>query len=316
MENEKDIGLVLSGGGAKGAFQAGVWKAMCELGLAERVRVVSGTSIGAINGAAFATRRDPGVLCGFWQRHAGEIASPNLRALGPDAFLRGVRNVLAGKAFPFHGLMDRSVLERLLGTVLPESWPGDAPDVIATALECKGGILSELDSAGYNLRRFRVDWTETARRRARMLLASAAIPWGFDAVEIDGHRYVDGGWDHAGGDNIPVEPVVAGGYPELQTVIVVRCNSAEVEPEPLRVRIPSGVRVVEVRPSKTLSGIFDGVLELLAALPATDALTRKLRILSGSLAFDNQCADRSIRQGYMDGLAALRPLRSRARLEW
>ncbi len=72
----------------------------------------------------------------------------------------------------------------------------------------------------------------------------------------------------------------------------------------------------EVRPSKTLPGIFDGVLDLLATLPATDALTRELRIWSGSLAFDNHCADRSIRQGYMDGLAALRPLRSRARLEW
>lgn len=37
--NSGAIGLVLSGGGAKGAFQAGVWMAMCELGLADRVRV-------------------------------------------------------------------------------------------------------------------------------------------------------------------------------------------------------------------------------------------------------------------------------------
>ena len=59
MGKDDSIGLVLSGGGAKGAFQAGVWKAMCELGLADRVSVISGTSAGAINAAAFAALRDP-----------------------------------------------------------------------------------------------------------------------------------------------------------------------------------------------------------------------------------------------------------------
>lgn len=60
--NERDangIGLVLSGGGAKGAYQAGIWKAMTELGLAKRVRAFSGTSVGAINAAAFAAIGDP-----------------------------------------------------------------------------------------------------------------------------------------------------------------------------------------------------------------------------------------------------------------
>ena len=63
--NSGAIGLVLSGGGAKGAFQAGVWKAMHELGLADRVRAISGTSVGAINAAAFATIRDPDEICRF-----------------------------------------------------------------------------------------------------------------------------------------------------------------------------------------------------------------------------------------------------------
>ena len=70
------IGLVLSGGGAKGAFQAGVWKAMCELGLADRVSVISGTSAGAINAAAFAALRDPEKICRFWRTKVGDIATP------------------------------------------------------------------------------------------------------------------------------------------------------------------------------------------------------------------------------------------------
>ena len=79
MPNEDSIGLVLSGGGAKGAFQAGVWKAMNELGLAERVRVISGTSVGALNAAAFAAIRDPETICRFWRKHVEEVATPNLR---------------------------------------------------------------------------------------------------------------------------------------------------------------------------------------------------------------------------------------------
>ena len=42
-------GLVLEGGGAKGAYQIGVWKALRELNI--EINAVTGTSIGAINGA-------------------------------------------------------------------------------------------------------------------------------------------------------------------------------------------------------------------------------------------------------------------------
>lgn len=52
MSDEK-IGLVFAGGGAKGAYQIGVWKAMREIGLDRIITGVSGTSIGAINAVLF-----------------------------------------------------------------------------------------------------------------------------------------------------------------------------------------------------------------------------------------------------------------------
>lgn len=48
-----DIGLVLEGGGGKGAYQIGVWQALRELGLEEHIKVVAGTSVGALNAALF-----------------------------------------------------------------------------------------------------------------------------------------------------------------------------------------------------------------------------------------------------------------------
>lgn len=51
MKNE--IGLVLSGGGAKGAYQIGVFKALEEYNLKKYITGISGTSVGALNTALF-----------------------------------------------------------------------------------------------------------------------------------------------------------------------------------------------------------------------------------------------------------------------
>ena len=48
------IGLVLSGGGGKGAYELGVWKALKKLEIDKYIEVFSGTSIGAINAILFA----------------------------------------------------------------------------------------------------------------------------------------------------------------------------------------------------------------------------------------------------------------------
>ena len=47
------IGLVFAGGGGKGAYQIGVWRAVRELQLEQYIAVVAGTSVGALNAALF-----------------------------------------------------------------------------------------------------------------------------------------------------------------------------------------------------------------------------------------------------------------------
>lgn len=53
MDQNTKIGLVLSGGGTKGAYQAGVYKAMEELGLIPHIKAIAGTSIGSFNALLF-----------------------------------------------------------------------------------------------------------------------------------------------------------------------------------------------------------------------------------------------------------------------
>jgi len=52
---ERKIGLVLSGGGAKGAYEVGVWKALEQIGIVPYIDGIYGTSVGALNAALFDT---------------------------------------------------------------------------------------------------------------------------------------------------------------------------------------------------------------------------------------------------------------------
>ena len=45
------LALVLGGGGAKGSYQIGVWKALIDMDIAKDIKIITGTSIGSLNGA-------------------------------------------------------------------------------------------------------------------------------------------------------------------------------------------------------------------------------------------------------------------------
>jgi NTE family protein len=50
-DQQRNIGLILSGGGSRGAYQIGVWEALKEIDFVQRIHTISGVSIGAVNGA-------------------------------------------------------------------------------------------------------------------------------------------------------------------------------------------------------------------------------------------------------------------------
>ncbi len=74
------LGLVLSGGGARGAFQVGVYERLLrDARFADGPVVLSGTSAGAINGALIAAGKTPAEMMNFWNGIADNppaVASP------------------------------------------------------------------------------------------------------------------------------------------------------------------------------------------------------------------------------------------------
>ena len=294
QETAEPLALVLSGGGAKGAYEVGVWQELQAAGIAPRVKAISGTSVGAINAALFATKPDAAER--LWLENMGEVFSLNTNRVGETLqktldtasdsmkiaeetgedwkgvvhFVLSTALRIAGDAVDTtmtpterEGYIDSSKLAAALDANLPTDWPDGAPMVYATAVEKNAGKAS-------------ATWAlngEPHDRRVLMLRASAAIPLGFDTVRIDGKTYVDGGWDGKGGDNVPIGPILAN-HPEIKTVIVVFLDEAEHLSSARRDRVraaaaAANVRLVEVLPTENIGGLFGGWQGVFDASPET-----------------------------------------------
>ena len=113
-----EYGLVLAGGGVRGAYQIGVWKALKELKI--KVSAVSGVSIGAVNGALFVqgskTKAER-----LWNKIAIDDIILLPKEMENDENLFKVKNLMkiAKEIYSNNGL-DMSPLENLLNEIVDE----------------------------------------------------------------------------------------------------------------------------------------------------------------------------------------------------
>lgn len=63
--------LVLGGGGARGAYQIGVWQALKEQGVA--IQLITGTSVGALNGGLILQGDSEAARNLWWQINTGSV---------------------------------------------------------------------------------------------------------------------------------------------------------------------------------------------------------------------------------------------------
>lgn len=203
-----EFGLVLTGGGARGAWQAGALRAVVDIAGRMPFSIVTGTSAGAINAAWLASHADePGSgvveLDRLWRGlHPGDVFrtdTASLTRIGADWLtdlgLGGLFGAGRGRA-----LLDTSPLTRLIENRLPmASIPahlaeGRLRGVALSATSYDTGLGVTFFEAGPNIpgweRRTRV--SVRARLRAEHVLASSAIPVFFPAVGVDGEWFGDG----------------------------------------------------------------------------------------------------------------------------
>ena len=195
-------GLVLGGGGSRGAYEIGVWRAARKLKI--DFDVVTGTSIGALNGA-LVVQGDYDFAVDMWENMNYEAVMTNVKAEDfttldgtRKAFRTALREIVAD------GGMEIGPLEELVRSRLDEEKIRQSPKEF-------GIVTVEIPS---------LKASEMAKedipqgQMADYLLASAACYPAFKRRTIDNKSYVDGGYR----DNLPIDLAIELGANEIWAV--------------------------------------------------------------------------------------------------
>lgn len=172
--------LAFCGGGGKGAYQIGVWKALDELDCVSGIRAVSGTSIGGLNAVLFALgdfRRAKQV----WQ----SVRDTDVFSLG---------------GLDADGLFSRDGLRDILRS-LPLAALSKSPVTVHVS--------------AFNVDAHVLEWRTLNRLPVPQiidcLLATSALPLIYGRQVIGKHQYLDGGIAFLSDGNVPVAPLYQNG---------------------------------------------------------------------------------------------------------
>lgn len=225
-------GLVLSGGGARGAYEVGVLRAIAEVLGPERTasafQVFTGTSVGALNAtwvAAHAERGDWDIagLASRW------------RELRIDTHLRlnPLRRLLPGRRRATWSLLDVRALARLMTETMP--WGQlhhniDTGHIHALAVAClevgtgRTVVFAETSpDVHFRPTRDPSRSGRTARITAEHILASTALPFLFPPRRIDGAWFSDGGLRF----NTPLAPALRLGAERVVVISLLHDRTDE-----------------------------------------------------------------------------------------
>lgn len=227
------ITLALQGGGAHGAFTWGVLDRLLDEADIE-IAAISGTSAGALNGAALKAGLHTGghkgaqaSLDALWRQVArlGDlrlgpltVAAPPFAAAVADFWAQVMPWSAAGVAAqvwsPYaFGPSWTNPLEPLVRRFdFGHVCAGDGPALFVSATNVRTGKLRVFQGA---------EITPEA------LLASACLPTAFQAVEIDGEAYWDGGYT----GNPPLFPLFDAGFPDDMVIVQVNPLRREAVPD-------------------------------------------------------------------------------------
>ena len=236
---DKEYSLVLAGGGARGAYQVGAWKALKEAGV--KINAVAGTSVGALNGALICME-DIERAERIWHEMTFskvmnvDDAWAEKLFHGEQGFkevLHELRNAIANRG------VDITPLKKLIRENMNEE-KMRASKVAFYLITFSLSEFKKMDLGKEDIPHGLME---------DFLLASAYLP-GFKNEKLHGKRYIDGSVVN----NVPIESLVRRGYTDI---IAIRITGFGREP---RVKMPEGSTLYEIDPRVDLGSAieFDG----------------------------------------------------------
>ena len=235
--------LILPGGGARGAYQVGVMKAIREIcpDAANPFPIVCGTSAGAINAAVLASHAheiDVGIarLHHFWSSmHCSRVYKTDAWTVFKTAVQWALSLSLGGRLVSNpRSLLDNDPLRRFLGEHLQLDGIDEAivsGDLHGLTITASGYSCASAISF-YQGRADITEWHRSRRRgqatRIRLdhLLASAALPLLFPAVRIGNEFFGDGGMRMLA----PLSPAIHLGADRM---LIISTRDEKPDPSPL-----------------------------------------------------------------------------------
>ncbi len=236
LDVTKEYGLVLDGGGARGAYQIGAWKALKEAGI--RINAVAGTSVGALNGALICMD-DVEKAEQIWRDIAfsqvmgvddtwmeelfdgehrfGDILSEALRLLG-------------------EGGVDVSPLKQLIHEAVDEE-----------KIRSSGKEFCILTFSLTDMKELDLSIRDIPEGKLEEFLLASAYLLGFKNEKLSGKRYIDGGVVN----NVPVNSLIKRGYKDI---IEIRIYGPGREP---RARMPEEGELYRIGPRVKLGSILE-----------------------------------------------------------
>lgn len=258
------IGLVFSGGGAKGAYQLGIWKAMEEFGFSKQVMAVSGSSVGALNGFMF-VYSDYESAEYMWMNqvdHAKLLRSHSGKQRKHLDFTVGLLGwlplfgELSGKSFN----LASEYLDYLYHRDNMQSWfsnSGIAELITQANKDIKFGktryplfYACAYEFMTLKPKYFKIDAITDRVHSEQVLLASSAIPILYPPIKINGMHYYDGSCI----DNSPIYPLSSLG---LDLIIVINIEGSSTSRDFMH-DFP-GENILEIKPFNPLGGMLNAL---------------------------------------------------------
>lgn len=239
---KKNMALVLGGGGGKGAYQIGAWKALRIYGLDKRIGGVAGTSVGALNAGLF--------LGGSYESAKqvwNQVDNDKILLLDKSRHLQALKKfkltrIFSDGVFSNQGLLDILSTYADLDKISNANIPAFVTCCPVPEIRLKNFVLPK---PVY----FRLNGLPR-KQIISVLLASSAIPFIFDSVQIDDTYYVDGGLV----DNLPIQPLYDLGFRKF---IVINLDMHQRLPrEKFR-----DADIIEIVPDYSISESISGILD-------------------------------------------------------
>ncbi|MBF8982512.1 patatin-like phospholipase family protein [Lutibacter sp. B2] len=228
LKKKYKIGLVLSGGGAKAAYQIGVLKSFKRYGLYEAISSVSGTSAGALNVGLF-LQDDLELAQKIWMNTTkSEILNFKYRNLKRAYLcsLDGIKDMLNDKNIDYKKMSESKVKSYITYCI-------------------KDKHIFDLKTIYYQLNGSSIEPLK------EVFTASCRIPFIYERLYIENKVCLDG----AVGNNIPIDPVYKDG---CDLIFVIHFDRSY----PINYKLYKNAKIIEIVPQNIPTGFLNDIFSI------------------------------------------------------